>query len=133
MYKRQLQELDDEVFRLEKSLLADEQIYSSLKEARTFEQLRNYSMEQLIHMSNAAGDLEEYYGKEAALMQEIKDLEAGTLVPQLKEKKRQLEERIQTLQRETLEADRERIARVRTQANVETEDVYKRQVFTITL
>ena len=54
-------------------------------------------------------------------MQEIKDLEAGTLVPQLKEKKRQLEERIQTLQRETLEADRERIARVRTQANVETD------------
>lgn len=119
--KAKLQELDDEVFRLEKSLLADEQIYSSLKEARTFEQLRNYSMEQLIHMSNAAGDLEEYYGKEAALMQEIKDLEAGTLVPQLKEKKRQLEERIQTLQQETLEADRERIARVRTQANVETD------------
>ena len=60
---------------------------SSLAEARTYEQLQNYSTEQLVHMSNAAEELEEYYRKEDALIREMKELDEGTLIPQLKERR----------------------------------------------
>ncbi len=119
--KAKLQELEDEVYRLENSLLADEQMQSSLAEARTYEQLQNYSTEQLVHMSNAAEELEEYYRKEDALIREMKELDEGTLIPQLKEKKKQLEETMSLLEREAKETDAERLARIKVQANVETE------------
>ena len=119
--KAKLQELEDEVYRLENSLLADEQMQSSLAEARTYEQLQNYSTEQLVHMSNAAEELEEYYRKEDALIREMKELDEGTLIPQLKEKKKQLEETMSLLEKEAKETDAERLARIKVQANVETE------------
>lgn len=118
--KEKLQELEDEVYRLEKRLIADKQLESSLKEARTYEQL-NYSTEQLMHLSNAAEELEGYYEKEATLLKELKELDEGNLIPQLKEKKKQLEERIQRIQEELRNADQERLSRVEIRAKVKSE------------
>ena len=72
-------------------------------------------------MSNAAEELEEYYRKEDALIREMKELDEGTLIPQLKEKKKQLEETMSLLEKEAKETDAERLARIKVQANVETE------------
>ena len=98
--KLELQELEDEAYLLKKQLKADRQMKDSLKKARTFEQLNNKNAEQLIQMSKASEDLENYYKKEEKLIRELQELNAGTLLPQLKEMKRQLEEKIETLREE---------------------------------
>lgn len=119
--KAKLCELEDEVYRLNENLLADMQMQSSLKQARTFEQLNHYSAEQLIQMVNASEDLVNYYKKEENLLKELQELSEGTLLPQLKEKKRQLEEKIVTLREDLQKKDRERLERIKIQAKVETE------------
>lgn len=119
--KAKMIELEDEVYHLEKQLMSDMQMQSSLKDARTFEQLNNYSTEQLIQMSNASEDLANYYKKEEKLLKELQELNEGTLLPQLKEKRKQLEERIRVLREELQERNRERLERIKTQVNAETE------------
>ena len=119
--KAKLIELEDEVYHLEKQFTADNQMQISLKEAGTFERLNNYSTEQLVQMSNASEDLANYYKKEEKLLKELQELNKGTLLPQLKEKKKQLEEKIEALRKELKQRNGERLERVKIQANVETE------------
>lgn len=119
--KLKLQELEDEAYLLKKQLKADRQMKDSLKKARTFEQLNNKNAEQLIQMSKASEDLENYYKKEEKLIRELQELNAGTLLPQLKEMKRQLEEKIETLREELQKRNKERLERIKIQGNAETE------------
>lgn len=119
--KAKLIELEDEVYHLEEHLLADMHMHSSLKQARTFERLSSYSTKQLIQMSNTSEDLKNYYKKEEKLRQELQELNEGTLLPQLKEKKKQLEEKIAVLRDDLQKRNKERLERIKIQANVETE------------
>ena len=119
--KRKLIELEDEVYRLDQQFKADKQMQSSLKEASTFERLNNYSTEELVQMSIASEDLANYYKKEKKLLKELKELNEGTLLPQLKAKRKHLKEKIETLRKELKQRRGEHSERVKIQANVETE------------
>ncbi|MDO4452390.1 MAG: SbcC/MukB-like Walker B domain-containing protein [Lachnospiraceae bacterium] len=119
--KAKLIELEDEVSQLEKQFTADKQMQISLKEAGTFERLNNYSTEQLVQMSKAPEDLANYYKKEEKLLKELQELNEGTLIPQLKEKKKQLEEKIEALQVEKKKKKLEHSYRMKMQGNAETE------------
>lgn len=118
--KEKLRELEDEVYELQKNQLADMQTRDTLRQAHKFEQL-NQDSEQLMQLSGAAEELENYLEKQEQLRKELKELEDGTLTAQLKARKEELEQAIQVLNEDLEKTGEERIGRKRDQGFAERE------------
>jgi hypothetical protein len=109
--KARLQELEQEVYELQKRQIADLQLQASLKQAQKFEQL-NQSTQQLLELSKAAKELEKYLKKQEQLRCELKELADGTLNGQLRARQEELEQRIANLDETTKTVDTEYIGRI---------------------
>ena len=118
--KAKLKELEDEVYELQKRQIGDIQMRDTLNQAQRFEQL-NQDPEQLLQLSYAADELENYLAKQEQLKKELKKLEDGTLTAQLKARKEELEEKIRVLDEEIERVNRERIGRAGDQRAAEKE------------
>ncbi len=92
--KGKLKELEDEIYDLEESLVADRQLQASLKGAQDFERLSQTS-DQLLSLAGASRELEQYYQKQEQLTAEIRQLKEGTMTASLTRRKEELERQIQ--------------------------------------
>ena len=75
--KKQMQELEEGVYRLNVELIRLGGEISELEQAEDFERLQTYDYETMLQKSNAASRLKEYYEEEARLSEEIRELQAG--------------------------------------------------------
>lgn len=108
--KAKLRELEDEIYELERRRIADLQLQSTLNRAQKFERL-NQNTEQLLQLSGAAGELEEYFEREELLQQELMKLEDGTLAARLKERQMELEQDLKRLDADLEQITKEQIGR----------------------
>lgn len=118
--KAKLKQLEDEVYELEKSQIADLQMRDTLNQAQRYEQL-NQRTEELIQLSGASEELAVYLEKQERLQRELKELKDGTLALELKERQRELEDMITELEARLEQIDKERIGRAGDQKAVEKE------------
>ena len=115
--KAKLKELEDEVFALEESLVADIQMRETLNRAHEFERL-SQSTEELIRLSKAPEELQELYVRQERLERELKELADGTLTAQLQSRKEELEQRMEVLDTLLEHVSKEHIGRERDQGAV---------------
>lgn len=87
--KDKLRELEEEVQKLDTELHENIRISERLKAVQRFEALAQ-EPSQLAALSQAAGELENYYKKQETLEKELKDLEDGTLIAELKQREAEL-------------------------------------------
>lgn len=118
--KAKLTELEDEIDKLQTALIADTQMRESLNAAQTFERL-NQDPQDLISLSRAAEELEEYYRRQEKLQRELLELKNGTLTKELEEKKASLETELKSLEDQLTQVQRELIQRAKDQAGTEKE------------
>lgn len=118
--KARLRELEDEIYDLEQSQISDLQTRVALNRARGFEQLHQ-STEQLLQLSQASNELENYLEKQEQIARELKNLEDGTLTARLKKQKELLEQNITELSRVQEQVNKERIGREGDYRTVEKE------------
>ena len=98
--KKQMQELEEGVYRLNVELIRLGGEISELEQAEDFERLQTYDYETMLQKSNAASRLKEYYEEEARLSEEIRELQAGTRVAELQKQEQSLNESIRKLEQE---------------------------------
>ena len=106
--KARLRELADEIGSLQESLIGERQREASLKDARKYETL-SQETGQLLRLSSAADELEEYCQKQARLQKELKELEDGTRTAELKAEQKKLETDIAEKEKTSREIQREQI------------------------
>lgn len=130
--KAKLKELEDEVYELQKSQIADIQVRDTLNQVQRFEQL-NQAPEQLVELSYAAQELEKYLKKQVRLKEELKELEDGTLTSELKARKKNLEQSIEELAQAIEQVNKERIGRGGDQRSAEKDlEYYKEKLAELT-
>ena len=105
--KRQMQELEESVYKLNVELIRLGGEISELEQAEDFERLQTYNYETLLQKSNAASHLKGYYEEEARLSEEIRELQAGTRVAELQKQERSLNESIRNLEKEKNDVQKE--------------------------
>ena len=105
--KKQMQELEEGVYRLNVELIRLGGEISELEQAEDFERLQTYDYETMLQKSNAASRLKEYYEEEARLSEEIRELQAGTRVAELQKQEQSLNESIRKLEQEKNGAQKE--------------------------
>lgn len=88
--KARLRELADEIESLQENLIGERQREAALKDAQKYEALVQETG-QLLRLSSAADELDEYYRKQEKLQKELKELEDGTRTTELKAEQRKLE------------------------------------------
>ena len=88
--KARLRELADEIESLQENLIGERQREAALKGAQKYEALTQETG-QLLRLSSAADELEEYYRKQEKLQKELKELEDGTRTAELKAEQEMLE------------------------------------------
>ena len=88
--KARLRELADEIEDLQENLIGERQREAALKDAQKYEALTQETG-QLLRLSSAADELEEYYRKQEKLQKELKELEDGTRTAELKAEQEMLE------------------------------------------
>lgn len=108
--KAKLRELEDEIYDLEQNQISDLQMRAVLNRARGFEQLHQ-STEQLLQLSKASNELENYLERQEQLARELENLEDGTLTARLKKRKEVLEQKIAELSHVQEQINKERIGR----------------------
>lgn len=118
--RAKLMELEEEVQKLEQELLEDIRTCESLKAASRFEQL-NQEPSQLTALSEASSQLEKYYKKQEKLEQEIRELQDGTLVADLKRRQQELNQTIQELKVSQTKLQEQIIERTKAQGNAESD------------
>lgn len=118
--KTKLKELEDEVYELQKLLIADIQLQETLNQAQKFERL-NQNPEQLMQLSSAAKELETYLEKRKMLEEELRRLEDGTFTARLKERLEGLNQALAELNRQMNWINKERIGREGDYRTVEKE------------
>lgn len=118
--KTKLKELEDEVYELQKLLIADIQLQETLNQAQKFERL-NQNPEQLLQLSAAAKELETYLEKRKMLEEELRRLEDGTFTARLKERLEGLNQALAELNRQMNRINKERIGREGDYRTVEKE------------
>lgn len=118
--KAKLAELEEEVKGLELRLQEDVRICERLKAVQCFEML-NQEPSQLVALSRASAQLEEYYRKQEALEKELKELEDGTLVAGLKEKEAGLVRDVQKLNETVSGLQRQMILRTEDKGKAESD------------
>ncbi len=105
--KKQMQELEESVYKLNVGLIRLGGEISELEQAEDFERLQTYNYETMLQKSNAASHLKEYYEEEAHLSEEIKELQAGTRVVELQKQEWSLNESIRSLEKEKNDIQKE--------------------------
>ena len=105
--KKQMQELEEGVYRLNVELIRLGGEISELEQAEDFERLQTYDYETMLQKSNAASRLKEYYEEEARLSEEIRELQVGTRVAELQKQEQSLNESIRKLEQEKNGAQKE--------------------------
>lgn len=118
--KTKLKELEDEVYELQKLLIADIQLQETLNQAQKFERL-NQNPEQLMQLSSAGKELETYLEKRKMLEEELRRLEDGTFTARLKERLEGLNQALAELNRQMNRINKERIGREGDYRTVEKE------------
>lgn len=118
--KTKLKELEDEVYELQKLLIADIQLQETLNQAQKFERL-NQNPEQLLQLSSAGKELETYLEKRKMLEEELRRLEDGTFTARLKERLEGLNQALAELNRQMNRINKERIGREGDYRTVEKE------------
>ena len=88
--KARLRELADEIESLQEHLIGERQREAALKDAQKYETL-SQDVGQLLRLSSAADELEEYYRKQERLRKELRELEDGTRTAELKVEQEKLE------------------------------------------
>ena len=88
--KARLRELADEIESLQEHLIGERQREASLKDAQKYEAL-SQDTGQILRLSSAADELEEYYRKQEKLRRELRELEDGTRTAELKNEQEKLE------------------------------------------
>ena len=88
--KVRMRELADEIESLQEYLIGQRQTEASLKDAQKYETLSQEDG-QILRLSSAADELEEYYRKQEVLQKELKELEDGTRTAELKAEQKELE------------------------------------------
>ena len=88
--KARLRELADEIESLQENLIGERQREAALKDAQKYETL-GQETGQILRLSSAADELEEYYRKQEKLQKELKELEDGTRTAELKAEQEMLE------------------------------------------
>ena len=104
--KEKLQELTDEVFRLEKEYQGAIHLRDSLKRAMGFEKL-GMDPAQLAALSKAAAQLEDAAKEQDRLEEELRELKNGTLMSELTTKQAELQEQESQI--------KERLAKIQTE------------------
>ncbi len=109
---RQIQELEEEITYLSEQMIRLEQEISVLNQVNELERLQAYEYERLSRLSQSAASLNAYNRKADQLEQEIRELEQGTRIAELKEQKQTLETEAEALetQKEQLQKDSIRLA-----------------------
>ncbi len=118
--KAKLLQLQEEIYELEQKQIGDIQMRDSLTKAQTFERM-NQEPEQLMKLSGAAEELEEYYKKQEKLQLELLELKNGTLTAELEERKTTLEEELLALGAQAESVQKEQIRRAKDQTSVEND------------
>lgn len=96
--QKQIKELEDEIYNLSEQLISLEQEISTLKQAEEFERLQTYEYDKILRLSNAGEKLRKYNEEADRLQQEIRELEKGTLVAELKKREALLKTEIDDLE-----------------------------------
>jgi uncharacterized protein YPO0396 len=118
--KAKLKELEEDVQKLEKELLEDVDTCNHLKEASGFERL-NQEPEHLVNLSQAKEHLESYHQKQSQLEQEMKELQDGTLVAELRRRQKELNLRLEELKTLRTKTQEQQLLRTKDQGNAESD------------
>ncbi len=97
---KQIELLEKEVYRFQEQLIGLEQEIHTLTPVNDFERLQTYDYEKMSRLSGAMDQMKEYNREADALEKEIRELEQGTLMMQLKEQERLLKEEIHSMEEE---------------------------------
>ena len=88
MSKAKLLELEEEAAKQKQEVEEDCRVEMALRAAQKFECL-NQSTEQILHLSKAAEQLQDYYEKQEKLRLEVEELKRGDRTVELKKKKQE--------------------------------------------
>lgn len=106
--KARLRELADEIESLQENLIGERQREAALKDAQKYETL-SQETGQILRLSSAADELEEYYRKQEKLQRELKELEDGTRTAELKVEQEMLETNVTEKERVSQDIQEEQI------------------------
>ena len=106
--KARLRELADEIESLQENLIGERQREAALKDAQKYEALTQETG-QLLRLSSAADELEEYYRKQEKLQKELKELEDGTRTAELKAEQEMLETNVTEKEQASQDIQKEQI------------------------
>ena len=106
--KARLRELADEIESLQENLIEERQREAALKDAQKYEALTQETG-QLLRLSSAADELEEYYRKQEKLQKELKELEDGTRTAELKAEQEMLETNVTEKEQASQDIQKEQI------------------------
>ena len=106
--KARLKELADEIESLQEGLIGERQTEAALKDAQKYETLI-YETGQLLRLSAAADELEEYYKKQERLQKELRELEDGSRAAELRNEQNSLETAVSEKETAAQEIQKEQI------------------------
>ena len=106
--KARLRELADEIESLQENLIGERQREAALKDAQKYETL-SQETGQILRLSSAADELEEYYRKQEKLQKELKELEDGTRTAELKAEQEMLETNVAEKEQASQDIQKEQI------------------------
>lgn len=121
---RQMQELEEEMLRLSEQMIRLEQEIGTLHQADDLERLQAYEYDRLYRLSQSAANLNTYNRQADQLAQEIRELERGTRIAELKKQKQTIETEAEETeaQKEKLQKDSVRLASVKGELDREIRD-----------
>lgn len=96
--QKQIRELEEEIFKLQKELIALNQETSVLQNVHNLERLHAYEYEKILHLSKAGENLQKYNKEADVLQEEIRELEKGTYITHLQKQERELLEEVHQLE-----------------------------------
>lgn len=92
---KQIRELEEEIYELNKSLIELEQEKITLEPVYSLERLEGYEYEQLVRLESANRHLEKHKGEADKLQEEILSLEKGTRMEELLSRQQELKDIIE--------------------------------------
>lgn len=98
--QKQIRELENEVHKLSEQLNALNQEITVLNQGNDFERLKDYDYERILRLSQAREKLKLHSEEATRLLEEIRELEKGTLVEKLQKQESDLKEVIESLEQE---------------------------------
>lgn len=106
--KARLRELADEIESLQEKLIGERQREAALRDAQKYETL-DQETGQLLRLSSASDELEEYYRKQEKLEKELKELEDGMRTAELRNEQKKLESDVSDREKASQDIQKEQI------------------------